>query len=174
ASQIALDADGRDAAANVANLDAVKQVGNAARWNKLDNRILRESASSFLPRTADQHALHGIANRFARRAGNPRNGWFVETLSLPPFGVSSGRVNCGFHRAGECLAQLIARHQQTLAMLGAGGMKLDLLQIRLVAGELVLVSLCLKIGNKLLNFFGFNRQVHRSSPQSKSAALAAS
>src|SRR5262249_47425702 len=30
ASKVALDADGRDAPANVANLDAVKQVGNAA------------------------------------------------------------------------------------------------------------------------------------------------
>jgi hypothetical protein len=68
----------------VANLDAVKQVGNPPRGYEFGNRILWDCASAFLPRPADQHALHGIANRFARRGGDPRNGWFVETLSLPP------------------------------------------------------------------------------------------
>src|SRR5262249_16083910 len=131
-------------------------------------------AGAFLPRPADQHTLHGIANRFARRAGDPRNGWFVETLSLPPCGIWAGCVDCGFHRAGKRLAQLIARHQQTLAMLEARGMKLGLLQIWFVVGQLILGSLLFRIAEELRNLVSINRQVHRLLPRLTLVALAAS
>src|SRR5262249_17494005 len=84
ASKVALDTDGRDAADSMSNLDAVEQVRNTARCYQLDNRILRNGASAFLPRTTNEQALHRVSHGLARRAGNPRNGWFVETLSLPP------------------------------------------------------------------------------------------
>src|SRR5262249_53327169 len=74
-TQIALDSDGRDAPANVANFDAVEQVGNPPRGYEFGNRILWDRASTFLPWPPDQHTLHCIANRLARRAGDPRNGW---------------------------------------------------------------------------------------------------
>jgi hypothetical protein len=59
-------------------------------------------------------------------------------------------VNGGFHRAGKRLAQLIARHQQTLAMLGAGGVKGRLLWIWPIIGEPVLDPASLLLGNETL------------------------
>src|SRR5262249_61315671 len=135
ASKVALDADGRDAPANVANLDAVKQVGNPARWHELDDCVFRNGRSTFLPRTADQHSLHGISNRLTRGSSNPRNSRLVEPLSLPPIRIAAGCVNGGFHRASKCLAQLIAGHQKPLAMLGAGGVEGSLPCIKPIVRE---------------------------------------
>ena len=43
-----------------------------------------------------------------------------------------------FRPASLCLAELIARHKQALAMRGAGGVKVALLGVWLVIPELVL------------------------------------
>ena len=50
-----------------------------------------------------------------------------------------------FHGAAKCLTELVARHQQALTMLGARGVEIELLGIRLVGCELVLAGLSLQI-----------------------------
>jgi hypothetical protein len=47
-------------------------------------------------------------------------------------------VHCGLETARQGLAELIARHKQALAMRGAGGMKFNLLRVRLVVSEAIL------------------------------------
>src|SRR5438105_2007934 len=128
------------------DLDAVQQIRRAAGWNQFQNCILRNAASSVLPRSSDQNPLHGVARRLVSGAGTPTDGRLVEALALPSMWIASCRMHRGFHRPGKALARLVGGDQQPLAMHGSGLVKFGLLRIRLIAGELVLVSLCLKIG----------------------------
>src|SRR5262245_42223998 len=156
------------------DLDAVQQIWRAASRNQFQNCILRNAASPVLPRSSEKNPLHGVACRLVGGPHTPTDGRLVKALALPSIWIAPCRMHRGFHPAGKALARLVGGDQQSLAMRGSGLVKFGLLRIRLIAGELVLVSLCLKIGNKLLNFFGFNLKIHRPSPQSTSAALAAS
>src|SRR6516165_11453457 len=59
AGKIAFQADYRLAAGDVIDFDAVEQVGNATRRDKLRNGVLRDRSRSSLAGTPNKHALHG-------------------------------------------------------------------------------------------------------------------
>ena len=69
------------------------------------------------PGRPTKHLLHSVADNFASDTTRPAdNGRLVEAFALPPWRVSAGRVHGDFETARQGLAELIARHEQTLAM----------------------------------------------------------
>src|SRR6516165_4242335 len=99
ARKIAFQADYRLAARDVIDFDAVEQVGNATRRDKLRNSVLWDRSRSSLAGTPNKHALHGIANDFASDTARPANGRSIKALTLPPLGVAPGGVHCGLETA---------------------------------------------------------------------------
>src|SRR5262249_795692 len=66
------------------------------------------------------------------------NGRFVNATTLPFPCVGACRMHGAFVAARPCLADLVCRYQQSLAMTCARGVKFKLLWIGLVVGEPVL------------------------------------
>src|SRR5262249_6570217 len=129
ARKIAFQADDRLAAEDVIDFDAVEQVGNATRRDKLRNGVLRDRSGSSLAGAPNKHALHGIANDFASNTARPSDRRTVKAFTLPPLGIAPGSVHCRLETACQGFAKLIAGHQQSLAMCAAGSVKIKLLGI---------------------------------------------
>src|SRR6516165_8090905 len=62
ARKIAFQADYRLTTGDVIDFDAVEQVGNATRRDKLRNGVLRDRSRSSLAGTPNKHALHGVSD----------------------------------------------------------------------------------------------------------------
>jgi hypothetical protein len=99
--------------------DCVQQVRDAAGGNKFGNRILRDCARSFLSCTADEYLLDGIPHDFASDTTRPAHGRLVESLSLPPIGIATGRVHGDFETTRQSFAELIPRHKEAFAFVPA-------------------------------------------------------
>jgi hypothetical protein len=82
--------------------------------------------------------LDSVPHNLAGDTTRPAHGRFVEAFALPVIGVSACGVHRGFEATGQGFAELITRHQQTLAMRGACLMEFELPLIRLVVVEPVL------------------------------------
>ncbi len=88
-------------------------------------------------RRAKQDALRVVARAFAGNAGRPEPHGGIEDLALPPVGIAAGEVHRPFGAAGPGLAELIAGHEQPLAIGRAGGVELGLSGIGPIGGKLV-------------------------------------
>jgi hypothetical protein len=91
-----------------------------------------------LPGAAEKNSLRGVANGFASRATSPGYNRTVEAFAFPPIRVTPGRVHCELEPAGECLTELVASHEEPLAVCCACGVKFHLLGVRLGVAEPVL------------------------------------
>src|SRR6516225_6329276 len=138
AGKIAFQADYRLAAGDVIDFDAVEQVGNATRRDKLRNGVLRDRSRSSLAGSPNKHALHGIANDFASDTARPANGRSIKTTPRPPFGIAASSVDRRLKATRQCLAKLIAGHQQSLAVPCARSVEVKLFGIGLVISQPIL------------------------------------
>src|SRR5262249_16283040 len=120
------------------DLDCVQQFMNAATRDQFGKGISRNCAAAFLAGTSHQDFLNGVTNNLARDAAGPADSWPVEAPPFPPVGVAT----CGMHgrleTTGQRFAELVASHQQTLAVGCARFVEFELLLIRAVVVEPVL------------------------------------
>src|SRR5262249_2648983 len=100
--------------------------------------IFRNSAGADTARSPNQNTLHSIADNLARNAAGPSYRWSIKAAPFPPVGITASGVHSGFQHGPKGFADLAARHQQAFARLCAGGVKFNLLRIRVVVGEPVL------------------------------------
>src|SRR5262249_60036821 len=87
--------------------------------------------------TPNRQALRGTGNALAGTAAGPADCGAIKALALPPLRIAPGGVHGRLETARQCLAELIACHQQPLAMRGACSMKFKLFPVRLVVFETV-------------------------------------
>src|SRR5262249_18471501 len=79
------------------------------------------------------------ANDFASDTARPANGRSIKATPRPPFGIAASSVDRRLKATRQCLAKLIAGHQQSLAMRAAGSVKIKLLRIWPVIPEPILI-----------------------------------
>ena len=79
----------------------------------------------------------GVADNLAGDTAGPANCRAIEPTALPPLGIEAGGVHRRFVAAGECLAQLIARHKQALTMRSACVMEFQLLFVRSIVRKFI-------------------------------------
>jgi hypothetical protein len=111
-----------------------------------------------LPGAAEKNSLRGVANGFASRATSPGYNRTVEAFAFPPIRVTPGRVHCELEPAGECLTELVARHEEPLAVCCARGVKFHLLGVWLVVSQPVLSDAPLLLSKEpLVQYLDFVR-----------------
>src|SRR5262249_55671307 len=142
------ESDDGCATRDVLNLDRVQQVGNATRRHQFTDCIFRDSAGANTARSSNQNTLHCIAYNFARDTEGPAVCRSIKAFAFPRIGITPRCVYGGLEAASQRLANLVSRHEQALAMCGAGGMKLRLFRVTTVVAETVLsepsLPLCLQ------------------------------
>lgn len=101
----------------------------------------------------DQDLLHCVADNFASDTTGPADNGTVEAFAFPPVGIATSGVHCRLEATRQRLAELIARHEQALTILGARRMEFDLFGIGAVISQpvfsessLLLVRQCLQHG----------------------------
>jgi hypothetical protein len=88
--------------------------------------------------TPNKHALHGIADNFSGNAARPADCRPIKAFTGPPLGITSRGVHCGLETARQGLTELVAGHEQALAVRGTCSMKVQLFRVRLVVLETIL------------------------------------
>ena len=76
--------------------------------------------------TANENTLDRVADDFAGYAARPTNSRAIKTSTLPPIRITTCCVHRCFIAASKRLTELVARHEQPLAVFGTRVVEVDL------------------------------------------------
>lgn len=121
--------------------DAVERIRDALAPGPIPEAGLRHEAGAprlFVLWLPDEVALYAVAGDLVRLRAGPGADRTVEAAAVPPLGITTGQMDRRLGRARERLAELVARHEQALAVRGRGVVEMALFRIGPVMGEPVL------------------------------------